>query len=59
MQVAGVVGFTAGLAGTRYSFREHLDYGYAVWAFKGVRRGEVPPNATEGTPCPQPAGTSA
>ena len=45
-----------GLAGTRYSFREHLDNGYAVWALKRVRPGEVAPNTagSEGTPCPQP-----
>ena len=49
------------LGGTRYSFREHLDSGYYVWAHKRVRPGDVLPNdaATEGTPAPQQAGTGA
>ena len=49
------------LGGTRYSFRQHLDSGYYVWAHKRLRPGEVLPNdaGSEGTPSPQQAGTGA
>ncbi len=49
------------LGGTRYSFRQHLDSGYRVWALKRVRRGEVPPRdaGSEGTRPAAAAGTGA
>ena len=47
------------LGGTRYSYRQHLDSGYYVWAHTRMRRGDVPAQDTEGTSAAAAAGTGA